>query len=295
MQAKQLLQEGSTWTDDRARLALPILLVTAKAARVLTYQELDRQIARAYGVAVTPVVAGYGKVLEIVGGSLNLLSAEWGTEIPPLTIVVLNKDSGEPGSGVDNFLRRYVARSSAEQVTPNNRREMIKRATDAVHNDTRWDEVAAYFGSALPMMGDESQPIPLVKPPTRLGPESAAHLALKNHIAGHPELFADLGTFEKSQMEYRLDSGDEVDVFFYNDEQALAVEIKTGAAPAGELTRGLYQCVKYRAVLRAMYHVAGKLVNVQSVLVTPQSLSPMHRAAADRLGVPWQRVEMPGP
>lgn len=294
MQAKQSFNEGTGWTAERARMALPILLMTAKSAQTLTYAELDQLIARENGVSTTPVVAGYGKVLEIVGRSLNALSVEWGTELPPLTILVVNKDTGEPGAGVGYFLQRYISTSSSKTVTANNRRAMILRATEAVHNDPRWDEVAAYFEIELPDMRRESVPIPLEKPPARLGPESAAHLALKNHVAAHPELFADIGLFSPGQIEYRLDSGDEVDVFFANGEQALAVEIKTAVAPLGELTRGLYQCVKYRAVLRAMVHVKGELVNARAILVTPQALPPQHREAAGRLAVPWRRVEMPG-
>lgn len=294
MQAKSTFNEGTNWTSERARMALPILLRMAKSARTLTYKEIDRLIANENGLSTTSVLAIYGRVFENVGYWLNQLSSEWGTEIPPLTIVVYNQDSGLPGPGVDQFLQRYVARDSAGQVTPDNRRAMVDRAIYAVHNYPDWDKVAAYFEVDLPDEGVESDPIPLEKPPARLGLESAAHLTLKNHIAAHPELFADIGIFSPGQIEYRLDSGDEIDVFFVNGEQALAVEIKTASAPLGELTRGLYQCVKYRAVLRAMYHVKGELVNARAVLVTPQALPPQHREAAGRLSIPWRRVEMPG-
>jgi len=294
MQAKQMLLEGTKWTAERARLAMPILLLMAKSSRKLTYKDLDLKIAREYGRSATPNVAIYGRVLEIVGSSLNQLSAEWGTEIPPLIILVVNKNSGEPSPGVNQFLQRYVSKSGAEKVSIHNRRVMIERATNAVHNYRRWGEVAAYFEVSLPDLGVESDPISLESPPTRLGLESADHLALKNHIAERPELFADIGQFPKGQKEYRLDSGDEVDVFFKNSEQVLAVEIKTGNAPLGELTRGLYQCIKYRAVLRAMYDIKGELLNVQAILVTPRQLPEQHQQAANRLSVPWRRVEMGG-
>lgn len=192
------------------------------------------------------------------------------------------------------LMQAKISFNEGTNWTADNRRAMIRRATEAVHNDPRWDEVADYFEIELPDRRRESEPIPLEKPPAVFGPESAEHIALKEYIAARPELFAGIGIFAPGQIEYRLDSGDEVDVFFVNGEQALAVEIKTATAPLGELTRGLYQCVKYRAVLRAMYHVRGDLVNVQAILVTPQVLPPQHREAAVRLSIPWRRVEMPG-
>lgn len=178
----------------------------------------------------------------------------------------------------------------SERLTANNRRAMIARATNAVHNYGRWDEVAAYFGITLPGALSDSDPIDLPRPPAVLGGESDAHLALKEYVAAHPKLFAEYGQFSPGLLEVRLLSGDEVDVLFQNEEMTLAVEIKTASAPPGELTRGLFQCVKYRAVLRAMYDVDAKLINVRTVLVTPQPLPFPLRQAATRLNVAWQQI-----
>lgn len=291
MNAKNIFEEGTTWTAVQARHALPILLSLAKTGQKLTYQGLDAEIARQYNQPVTPVVVGYGRVLEIIGQSLNQLSKEWGEEIPPITILIINKNTGEPSPGVNPFLQRYVSRSSSDRLTDNNRRAMIDRATNAVHNFSRWDEVAAYFGVTLPDTLSESDPIDLPPPPAMLGGESDAHLALKEYVAVHPELFAKYGQFTPGQLEYRLLSGDEVDVLFQNEEMTLAVEVKTTSAPEGELTRGIFQCVKYRAVLRAMHDVKGELANVLAILVTPQALPASHLHAAERLDVPWQKIE----
>lgn len=291
MIAKQMMEEGTTWTAVQARYTLPILLSLAKTGQKLTYQALDAEIALQYNQPVTPVVVGYGRVLEIIGRSLIQLSQEWQEEIPPLTILIFNKNSGNPSPGVNDFLKRYLSKSGSERLTNNNRRAMIERATNAVHNYGRWDEVAAYFDITLPGALSESDPIDLPPPPAMLGGESDAHLALKEFVAAHPELFARYGQFSSGQLEYRLLSGDEVDVLFQNDEVTLAVEVKTTSAPEGELTRGLFQCVKYRAVLRAMHDVKGELANVLAILVTPQALPASHLHAAERLDVPWQKIE----
>lgn len=290
MNAKQIMEEGTSWTAVQARYALPILLLLAKTGQKLTYEDLDREIAQQNRRPVTPVLAVYGRVLEIIGRSLNQLSLEWQEEIPPLTILIFNKNSGNPSAGVNDFLKRYLSKSGGERLTNNNRRAMIERATNAVHNYGRWDEVVSYFGITLPGTLSESDPIDLPSPPAMLGGESDAHLALKEYVAAHPELFAKYGQFSVGQLEYRLLSGDQVDVLFQNEEMSLAVEVKTADAPPGELTRGLFQCVKYRAVLRAMSAVAGDLQNVQALMVTPQQPMPHHAAAARRLHVLWQTV-----
>ncbi|CAN5872041.1 hypothetical protein BH10CHL1_BH10CHL1_30730 [soil metagenome] len=71
----------------------------------------------------------------------------------------------------------------------------------------------------------------------------------------------------------------------------LAVEVKAADASAGELTRGIYQCIKYCAVLRAMNHVVGELCTVNVILATPKHLLSSHINAARRLRVYWQQVK----
>jgi len=292
MTAKETFDNGTSWTEERARLALPILLSLAKSAHKITYRNLDKEIAVQTGQPPIRVLVVYGKVLELVGQALNELSEEWQEEIPPLTILAVSEGKGEPSSGVDGFLQRYVTKSTSENLTPNNRSAMIERATNAAHNYSRWDDVAEYFGVSISGELPETEPIQLAKPTPILGGggESKAHLALKKHIAEHPELFSSYGDFKNGTIEFRLDSGDEVDVLFQNNEQTLAVEVKTDTASQGELTRGIFQCVKYRAVLRAMYDIEGKLINVQTILVTPQQLSDSHKNATHRLNVNWLKV-----
>lgn len=294
MTAKETFDNGVSWTEERARLALPILLSLAKSAHKITYRNLDKEIAVQTGQPPIRVLVIYGKVLEIVGQALNQLSEEWQDEIPPLTILAVSEGkNGEPSSGVDGFLQRYATKSTSENLTSNNRSAMIERATNAAHNYSRWDDVAEYFGVSISgELLPETEPIQLAKPTPILGGggESTAHLALKNHVAEHPGLFSSYGEFKNGTIEFRLDSGDEVDVLFQNDEQTLAVEVKTDTASQGELTRGIFQCVKYRAVLRAMYDIEGKLINVQTVLITPQQLSDSHKNAARRLNVNWLKV-----
>ena len=294
MTAREQFEAGTHWVDITARPALPVLLSLAIRATPdkFTYRELDLAVAQRLNRDPMRVVVSYGKVLGKVGEMLNQLSTEWQEEIPPLTILITNKNSGLPSLGVDGFLQRYVAKSTQQQLTSNNRTAMSERATDDVYNYQRWNDVAAYFGVDAFGEINESAPIPLPAPPQIFGGESNGHLELKKYVASHPELFASLGRFNPGQIEAKLYSGDEVDVLFRNEDQTLAVEVKTADASPGELTRGIFQCVKYRAVLRAMHQIASELCTVQVVLVTPQHLFGLHVDAARRLGVNWQQVKV---
>jgi hypothetical protein len=286
--AKQKMDEGRKWKDRNARLALRILLSLAKSGQKRTYQGLDQEIHELYNEPITSGLRPYRFVLRKIGESLNQLSDRWHEEIPPLTALIINKGTGEPSRGVDDFLERYVSRRLGTDLTAHNRSVMIERATQAVYSYARWDDVAAYFEVDPPKL--LADPIELPTPPKRLGGETEEHLKLKEHVAAHPELFAEFGDFGTGESEFILRSEDKVDVLFQSDELLLAVEIKAANVQDGELTRGIFQCVKYRAILRAMHHIDGELKHVQAVMVTPKLLPWKHRQAINRLGLHWRKV-----
>jgi hypothetical protein len=292
--ARDTMLEGSRWTDENARRALPLLLMLAKTRGVWTYGELNRELVRRYKLPPRKSARGYGPVLSKIASAIDQLSAEWEHRLPPLTILIRDAGSGDPNEGFDEFLQRYVSAEQAGKLTEHNRHVLVERATEAVYRCEDWDAVAAYFDVTIPTHdASEAKPIALPLPGPLGDGESEAHAALKRYVAAHPELFADFGSFGPGTMEALLLSGDEVDVLFASDDQTLGVEVKTGDAAPGELTRGLYQCVKYRAVLQAMHAVKGELKRVQVVLVTPQALSVEHQEAAGRLAVKTKKVKLP--
>lgn len=293
MTAKDLFEQGNEWTDNRTRLALPILLAQAKRGSNFTYEELNQAVADRWDVKRS-MALNYRHVLYKTGNMLGFLSDEWGIEIPPLGVLAVNEQTRLPGDGFEQFLERYLEKSNQESLSDNNREAMLQRATEAVFNFPRWNAVAAYFDVEPEDHLPEHVAIGLPSPSAVRGGggEGAAHLALKSYVADHPELFRKYGDFPLGETEQTLLSGDVVDVLFRNRDQALAVEVKAADAPPGELTRGIFQCVKYRAVLRAMHDVAGELVKVEAVLATPQTIVGDHKAAADRLAVPIVQVKV---
>lgn len=109
------------------------------------------------------------------------------------------------------------------------------------------------------------------------------HLIKANpHLVG-----AEPGWF--SEEEYALKSGDEIDVFFRSGHQWIGVEVKSCISDKLErdYERGLYQAIKYAAVLEAQAQVdhPGAPPIVKVFLALERTLPSHLRATAEKLGV----------
>jgi len=93
----------------------------------------------------------------------------------------------------------------------------------------------------------------------RFGKESPEHIALKNYISENPEIFGFSSGIE-GKIEEKLPSGDPLDVSFESRGRWLAVEVKSTRSDNNyqDFERGLYQCVKYRAVMEKFLIVKSK-------------------------------------
>lgn len=87
--------------------------------------------------------------------------------------------------------------------------------------------------------------------------ESKAHAALIACITGHPELLGLPRTVGIGAEEYRVPSGDSINVLFSYRGEYIGVEVKPSFSDHADLTHGLFQCVKYLAVLEAMQAAMG--------------------------------------
>jgi hypothetical protein len=204
----------------------------------------------------------YGMPAGKVGDVLERLSEEWGESIPPVNAVIVKRDTGLPGSGVDGYLQHFLsATARRKRMTEQNRDSLTEAVIERVHSYPRWDAVGRHLGfdrlPAVAVFSDgeaERIELPEFVPIRGGGGESDLHMYLKQWVAKHPDLFSDFGKFKRGKTEFFLQSGDEVDVLFDGPDERLAVEVKARNAPESELRRGLFQCVKYRAVLKAMQH-----------------------------------------
>lgn len=103
--------------------------------------------------------------------------------------------------------------------------------------------------------------------------ESAEHKALKEWACNNPGFFGARSANGPGHPEFNLPSGDQVDAVHVEDSAIWLVEVKSRRSGERDLERGIYQCVKYRAVYEAMQIGLRETQAVHAVLLTERKLS----------------------
>jgi hypothetical protein len=249
----------------------------------ITYQELATRIGRInkHGMGHGH---GMGWVLGEMGHLLQNLEGDWGEVIPHLQSLVINKAGqlkGLPDDGIKEFWPEYPGLTREEK-----RNKVRMEYARIVEFGSRWNKVLSDL--RLPPIKDPSEKKQHPNRPHGGGGESPEHKALKEHVYNNPNLVQ----VDHSYMgfrEYSFPSLDAVDVLFKSCDQWVAVEVKSRTSDQfeGDFERGLYQCVKYRALLEAMksdshYAVPDKF---RVVLLLETKLPQQYRSTAKALGV----------
>jgi hypothetical protein len=81
--------------------------------------------------------------------------------------------------------------------------------------------------------------------------ESEEHRKLKDYVLRHPNEIGAPSPPDDARKELMLLSGDEVDVYIARGGAVHLVEVKSVRSTDPDFVRGVYQCVKYRAVFKA--------------------------------------------
>jgi hypothetical protein len=116
-------------------------------------------------------------------------------------------------------------------------------------------------------------------------PETDAHRALKEYVKANPTAIG-LPASYAGLTEIPLQSGDRLDVSFQGDGYWVAVEVKATHSPVPDIARGVFQCVKYVAVMNAVQAIASKEQNARAILVLEGQMPAVLSAWAKKLCVP---------
>lgn len=251
----------------RAREALPLLVRQAVAGAPILYSDLAEELGM-------PNPRNLNYVLGSIGQSLERLSKAWKTKVPPIQCLVVNKNTGLPGEGIGWFL---VKKEDFETLPLRQKRAIIEAELQHVFSYPKWQEVL----KALALEPTTSDFTPFVNKAKGGfgGGESDEHKALKEYVARNPKVVG-LGTNTPiGTTEYLLPSGDSLDVSFNGKKVWVAAEVKSSISAEGDIVRGLFQCVKYRAVMEAVLLTEEEPQNARALLVLesklPQSLVPL--------------------
>ena len=211
---------------------MPILVRQATAQQTIPYGDLGRELDLHHRVL--------RHSLDCIGETLLELGEEWQENIPPIQGIVVNQQTGLPGSGV-NFLRHQKVESWKKKA-------IVRAKFEEIFSYPKWLDVLETLGlSPAESLNPQLEQSVDHRSSTR---ESEAHKRLKNYIAHHPRSVGLKKSLAPGETEHKLPSGDIPDLF-QSARDRIAVEVKSHLSNEADLMRGIFQCVKYRAILRA--------------------------------------------
>ncbi len=252
------LLSGDELYQKRARKALPLLVRQAQAQSKIYYSDLAPKLGMTNS-------RNLNYVLGYIGQALESLSREYGWKrIPPIQCLVVNKKTGLPGEGIWWFKWEDDFRKWPR----GKQRALVEAELQEIFSYPKWLEVLKTLGLYMDYADVLSQAVSI-----RRGGESERHLKLKEYTRAHPEILQVAADAKVEKDEFLLTSGDSLDVLFRNDDDWIAVEVKSAISSPLDIYRGMFQCVKYQAVIEA-YQITHNLPRSVRVILVLEGLFP---------------------
>jgi hypothetical protein len=262
---------GDRQHERRARTILPILVRQAQARQAITYNGLSQET----GIHRRAFRYPLGTVAE----ALQDLSKRWGEPVPALTSMVIYETTGVPGPG---FGWAVTDMDGYKDMQPWQQRVVANKAREECFHYDKWPAVLQALG-LKPL--EPAIPAELLDAARRYAPEGEAHRRLKEFVAANPRVIGQGQWKVKGRIESRLPSADTIDVLFQTSWTWLAVEVKAANAGPADILRGLFQCVKYQAILEAEARVTNRRLAIASLLVLEDALPDALVPARNALGI----------
>jgi hypothetical protein len=236
---------GNKDYQKHAERAFPVLVRYALAGKPTTYGQLAEELG-------IPNPRNLNYVLGCVGQTLIDLAKLWEEgPIPPLQCLVLNKSTGLPGEGIGWFISE--SKEEFSKLPKNLKKVRVYGALSQIYGYRLWSRVLDKLNLAQPTLAcPDDGPKNFGR-----GGESYEHLAFKEFVSQNPQSIHLLADAKLEAVEFELWSGDAVDAMFRQGDRWIAVEVKSRISNTDDIKRGLFQCVKYEAVLKAMLSLQG--------------------------------------
>lgn len=258
-------------TKRNVRLMIPVMVHWAKTGHnEHSYGDLIHAIGKTR-------FSGIGHALYAVQKVLNALSEQTGREIPTLNSLCKNAKTMLPSEGFEFVSPKY------NELDYNGKRKFVTGLdTDAI-NYPFWVLKELELKEAIPFT--EEQLNAIRNPHCGFSGEGEEHKALKEYICQHPDVL-DYSDVVLAKTEYILPSGDRLDIYFeLADGTHVAIEVKPSISPDQDISRGVFQCVKYLAVMDALRTIECKDYEIEVKLVTANELSSQNKTLAEELNV----------
>lgn len=263
----------SFWGDklyqQRAREALPLLVRQALVGEKIFYSQLANEMNMSNA-------RNLNYVLGCIGSTLLELGEKHDLEIPPIQCLVVNKTTELPGEGIGWF----ISNSDFRKLNKKQKKVVVDSQLAKIYAFPDWLKIL----KLLDLNNPDFPELPMQEPRKGRG-EGEAHKALKQYIAENPMVIGLSDSWPAGEVEFDLPSGDSVDVMFSWRKQMVAVEVKSKISDVADVSRGLFQCVKYQSVTEAMLGVQGLPQNVRTVLALESKLPPKLKTIQHMLGI----------
>ena len=261
-------------TRENVRKIIPILVRWAKQGIVNnTYGDLIKELGYVR-------YSGIGSLLGYVDDVFKRFSELTEEIIPTLNALIKSKSTRLPSPGFSYVYTSY------DEMSDDEKKIFVMGLNKEAIEYEHWDWVLSSLG-LTPSIINTTASETLIRSGKYygLGGESEHHKKLKEYVYNHPEVLG-ISDIKKKEMEYILLSGDRLDVYFeQNDGTRIAVEVKSSISSDADIMRGLFQCVKYKAVLNAEQKIHSKKANNQAILVIGGELSSENCKVRDALGI----------
>ncbi len=267
--------DTGTITGLQSRRALPILVRQARTRHPITYGDLAREIESHH----RPIQRYAGHIGSAIR-ELGALDSWRNRRPPPIQVLIINKRTGLPSKGVDSFLQPDF-RSKERAI---GRGAALAPYFEEIFAYPNWEEVMAVFSMKSASTAVDELNL-IAARGGGVGGEGLAHRALKEHVAANPNIVGLGKRHPLGKKEYALASGDAVDVVFEHNRHTTAVEVKSHTSNEADIVRGIYQCIKYRAVLQAQSAVSQDHYSVEVALVLGAAMPRCIRRLAVAHGV----------
>lgn len=268
-------------TRKLVRAIAPVLVYWAKTGQTKhTYGELAAAIGR-------PTFHRLGNPLGQFQNVIDALSALSKREIPTLNSLVRNKEKGIPSDGFSFVDQGYT------QLDDAGKRVFVDGLNSRACAYKYWDWVLSQLELSPYVPFTEVEIANIMTSSCKYGGgEGVEHKALKDYIYDNPEAIG-IKNVVNRQKEYSLPSGDKVDVYFWlSDGSHVAVEVKPSISNDDDIKRGIFQCVKYKAVMDAIQDIDIKDYTTKTLYITARPLSDLHTRLIAQLNINHQQIKI---
>ena len=219
-----------------------------------------------------------GNVMGTIQDIIDDLQKQSGKKIPTLNCLVFSKSSDLPSDGFDYVIKNY------SKLSPNSKKGEVRKLNLQAHLYD-WNWVLNSLGLQPAKIFSSDDLSKMKSTAHDVGGEGKEHKSIKEYICSHPESIG-IKKVVAAKTEHDLLSGDRLDVYFEcRGNKHIAIEVKPSSSPEYDITRGIFQCVKYQAVMDAARVADYGNYNNEVILVIAGVMSDKNKQLANYLAI----------